>query len=98
MESTVDDLTIAYTDDEGVQTIKELEKHVLTKGAWATLMFKHADLNRTTGEYGEPKVTIKRYQKRQGVYQSRSKFTISSAKQAREIIQVLKEWFEDGEG
>jgi hypothetical protein len=93
MSSTVDELTISYTDDEGTETVKELEKHVLTKGAWSTLLFKHQDLNRTSGEYGAPKVTIKRYQKKQGVYQARSKFTISSEKQAKEIMTVLGEWF-----
>jgi hypothetical protein len=95
LEETIDDLTINYTDEEGVQTILEESKHVLTKGAWTTIMFLHKDLNRTTGEFGESKVTIRRYQKQLGVYKTRSKFTISSAKQAKQIIDILGQWFNE---
>ncbi len=95
MQENIEDLTISYTDDEGLETIKELDKHVLTKGAWSTIMFKHQDFNRTKGEYGEPKVTIKRYQKQQGVYKARSKFTVSSAKQAKSMVEVLNKWFDE---
>ncbi len=90
---TIEDLTITYTEEDGTITVRELSKEVLTKGAWATVMFLHEDLDRASGEYGEPKVTIKRFRKTGGVYRSQSKFTISSAKQAKQMIEILSRWF-----
>ena len=91
MAETVDDLTVTY-EDGGIETIKELDKKVLTKGAWATVIYRYQDWNRTKEEYSPDKYTIRRYQKRDGTYQPKSKFNISSAKQAKEIIAALQEW------
>lgn len=91
--STIDDVTIEWTDDNGVQTVKELDKVILSKGAWATVMFLYQDLDRKTGEFGPSKVRIQRYRKRNDVYSPQSKFNISSAKQARAIIDGLNKWF-----
>lgn len=91
---TVEELSIEYFEEDGTQTIKQLDKAVLTKGAWATVMFLHQDLNRTSKEYSEPKVTIKRFRKMNGMYKSQSKFTISSPKQAKQIIDILSQWTE----
>ena len=43
-------------------------------------------------EYGPDKYTIRRYQKRGGVYQQKSKFNISSKDQAEKIIAALQGW------
>jgi len=51
MAETVDELTIEYTDD-GLVTVKELDKKVLTKGAWATLIYRYQDWDRKKEEYG----------------------------------------------
>ncbi len=91
MAETVEELTVSYQDD-GVETLKELDKKILTKGAWATVIYRYQEWNRTKEQYGEDKYTIRRYQKRDGVYQQKSKFNISSAKQAKEIIEALQEW------
>jgi len=93
MAETVDELTVSYTDG-GVETVKELDKVVLTKGAWATLIYKYQDWNRTKNEYGPEKYTIRRYQKRDGEYQQKSKFNISSAAQAEGIITALQGWID----
>ena len=95
MEADIDSLTVDFTDENGVQVTKELDKKVLTKGAWSTLIFKFAEINKTTGEFGPPKATIRRYQKQQGVYKMRSKFNISSATQAKQLVSVLSDWFEN---
>jgi hypothetical protein len=92
MAGTVDELTANY-EENGVLVVKEIAKEVLTKGAWATLMFLHQDLDRKSGNYGPPKITIRRYQRRDGVYMSRSKFTISSQNQALQIAAKIAEWF-----
>ena len=91
MSETVDGLTINY-EEEGQQTVKELDKQVLTKGAWSTIVFRYQDWNRQKSEFGPDKYSIRRYQKRNGAYQQRSKFNISSADQARQLIAVLEKW------
>ena len=91
MVETVDELTVEYLEGEEM-TVKELDKIVLTKGAWATLMYRYQDLDRKTGDFGPEKYTIRRYQKRNGEYSQRSKFNISSKDQAKSIIQTLTKW------
>jgi hypothetical protein len=91
MAETVEELTVTY-EDGGIETVKELDKKVLTKGAWATVIYRYQDWNRTKEEYSPDKFTIRRYQKRDGEYNQKSKFNISSEKQAREIINALEGW------
>lgn len=94
MAETVDDLTIQY-EDGGVVTVKELDKVVLTKGAWATLLYKYQDYDRAKGDYGPVKFSIRRYQKRDGSYQPKSKFNISSVAQAELLIESLQKWIDE---
>ena len=91
MAETVEELTVTY-EDGGIETVKELDKKVLTKGAWATIIYRYQDWNRSKEEYSPDKFTIRRYQKRDGEYQQKSKFNISSEKQAKEIIIALQDW------
>lgn len=91
MAESVEELTVSYTDN-GIETVKELDKKVLTKGAWATLIFRYQDWNNAKGEYGPDKYTIRRYQKQNGEYRQKSKFNISSKEQAKSIIEALKDW------
>ena len=51
MAETVDELTVEYKEGDDI-TVKELDKVVLTKGAWATLIYRYQDLDRKTGEFG----------------------------------------------
>lgn len=97
MASDVNELTVDF-EEEGRLLCKQLDKRVLSKGAWATVVFRYCDLNRQTGEYGEPKVVINRYQKVNGEYKRRSKFNISSEAQARQVIEILQEWYPRSEG
>ncbi len=91
MAETVDELTVTYKDGD-IETVKELDKKVLSKGAWATVIYRYQDWNRSKEEYGPDKYTIRRYQKRNGEYQQKSKFNISSKDQAKSIIAALEEW------
>ncbi len=91
MAETVDELTVEYVED-GVVTTKELDKVILSKGAWSTIMYRYQEWDRNKQEYGPEKYTIRRYQKRHGKYQMQSKFNISSRDQARSIIEVLEKW------
>lgn len=91
MAETVDELTITYVED-GIETVKELDKEILTKGAWSTIIFRYQDWNRSKEEYGPDKYSIRRYQKRNGQYQQKSKFNISSRDQAEKVINALQKW------
>ena len=95
MASTVDELTIEYSEGDQV-LVKELDKKVLTKGAWATLIYRYQDWDAQNGEFGPEKFSIRRYQKRNGEYFQKSKFNISSAEQARKIIDTLETWIGKG--
>lgn len=96
MASTVDDLSVEYSED-GKLLVKQLDKKVLTKGAWSTIMYQYQDWNKAKEEYGPPKFSIRRYQKRNGEYFQKSKFNISSVDQAKKIIAALEEWIPDSE-
>ncbi|MES2744718.1 MAG: hypothetical protein V4655_04785 [Bdellovibrionota bacterium] len=97
MAETIDAIDIEYTEDDKI-VVKQLDKNVLTRGSWTTIMFLYQELDKNTQEYGAAKVSIRRYQKRNGVYRQQSKFNISSAKQANEMIVALQKWYpKDGE-
>ncbi len=91
MSKSVEELTVNWEQD-GVLLVKELDKVILSKGAWSTVIFKHQDLDRKTGEYGPPKFSIRRYRKMSGEYRQQNKFVISSEKQAAEIRDALSAW------
>mgnify|MGYP001572855408 CR=1 FL=1 len=92
MAETIDDITINFESD-GKLVIKELNKAVLTKGSWTTIMFLYQDLDKKNDTYNPAKVAIRRYQKRGGGYRLQSKFTISNKKQGEKIIEILNGWY-----
>ena len=94
MAETVNDISITYEED-GQVLVKEIDKEILSSGAWATIVFRYQDLDKAKGEYGPDKFTIRRYQKRDGQYQAKSKFNISSTAQAKKLIEVLNKWTQD---
>jgi len=91
MSSDVNELTVNYEED-GILVVKELDKVVLSKGAWATVLFRYQQWDRRKKEYGPDRYTIRRYQKRSGEYIPKSKFNISSRDQAEKIVEALKGW------
>jgi len=91
MASNVDDLTVEFTDG-GIVTVKELDKVILSKGAWATVIYRYKDWDHRKQEYGPDRFTIRRYQKRSGEYSQKSKFNISSREQAEKVVAALQNW------
>lgn len=91
MSETIDDLTISFSED-GTETVRELGKHVLSKGAWTTILYRYQEWNKSKQEYGAVKYSIRRYQKRNNQYWMKSKFNISSDDQAKKIIEILSAW------
>jgi len=92
MAETLDELTYNYEED-GKLVRKELERTVLTKGGWATLMFLFQELDRKSGKFRAPKMAIVRFKKSKGSYRKQSSFNISSEKQARQIVAVFEDWY-----
>ncbi|MBI2343967.1 MAG: hypothetical protein HYV02_06520 [Deltaproteobacteria bacterium] len=94
MAETIDELTINWTDEtDGVQKIRELKKEVLTRGSWTTVMYFFEEWDAKNSGYGEPKIRIQRYQKRGGQFIPQSRFNITNAKQAYQIMDVMTQWY-----
>ncbi len=94
MASTPEELTIAYREGD-LELVKELDKQILSKGAWTTVLFRYQEWNNAKQEYGPEKYSIRRYQKRNGQYQQKSRFNISSKDQARKLVEALNRWIEE---
>jgi hypothetical protein len=94
MAERIEDLTVNYTED-GIDTTKEIDKVVLSKGSWTTILFRYQDWDRAKEAYGPDKYTIRRYQKRNGEYRQQSKFNISSRAQAQALVEALQGWLTD---
>jgi len=94
MATTPEELTVSYREGDR-ELIQELDKVILSKGAWTTILFRYREWNAGKGEYGPEKYSIRRYQKRNGQYLPKSKFNISSKDQAKKIIEALSRWTEE---
>jgi hypothetical protein len=92
MAETVDEITIDWKDENGQQLVRQLKKEVLTSGAWSTIMFMYQDFDKRAGNWGPKKLRVVRYQKRGGKFIPQSKFNISSARQAKQIVENLQRW------
>jgi hypothetical protein len=92
MAETLDELTYDY-EDEGVLVRKQLDKAILTKGSWATLMFLYQELDKASGKFRAPKIAIVRFKKFRGSYRKQSSFNVSSEKQARQITEIFESWY-----
>ena len=94
MAATIDEITINYEED-GQQLVRETGKVVLSKGAWTTILFKYNNWKAANNDWDKDMYTIRRYQKRNGEYLQKSKFNISSAKQAKLLVDALSEWIDE---
>ena len=95
MAESIDELSYDYEED-GRLVRKELDRKVLSKGAWSTVMFLFQELDKKTEEWRAPKIAIVRYKKFNGMYRKQSGFNISSEKQARAIVEAIEGWFDEG--
>jgi len=93
MAETVDELTVSYSEGE-TEIVQELDKAILSKGSWATVLFRYREWDRTKETYGPEKYSIRRYQKRGGEFRQQSKFNISSKTQAQALIDALQRWLD----
>ncbi len=96
MAEKVEDITINYEED-GVLLVKELDKEILSKGAWTTILFKYQNWEKANQQYGPEKYTIRRYRKINNQYLPQSKFNISNTAQAKKIAETLLNWINEQE-
>jgi hypothetical protein len=94
MAETIDEITMNYEED-GVQIVKELDKVVLSRGAWSTIIFKYQQWEKGKEQYSEDRYSIRRYRKMKGAYSQQSKFNISGRDQAAKLAEILKKWSEE---
>jgi len=92
MVETLDELTYDYEED-GVLVRKQLDRTVLTQGGWATVMFLFQEIDRKSGRFRPPKMSIVRFKKTRGSYRKHSSFNISTESQARQIAAVFESWY-----
>ena len=91
MASDVNDITMDYEED-GILIVKELDKEILSKGAWTTILFRYQNWDKVKKEYKDDSYAIRRYQKVNGEYMQKSKFNITNSKQADKIVSALQRW------
>jgi hypothetical protein len=94
MAETIDEITVNY-EENGRQVVEELDKEILTRGAWTTILFRFREYDDAKDDFGPEKYTIRRYRKIGGEFRFQSKFNISSVKQARQIVDTLSRWLEE---
>jgi hypothetical protein len=92
MAETLEELSYNY-EDEGKLVRKEVNRAVLSKGAWATVMFLYQELDRQKEAWRDPKIAIVRFKKSGGQYRKQSSFNISSERQARQIVDIIEQWY-----
>lgn len=92
MSESIDELSVERWE-EGELVEKQLEKEVLTRGAWTTILYQSQELDPKTKQFKAPGARLIRYRKVRGQYKPQSKFHISSAKQAVAIAAILQQWF-----
>jgi hypothetical protein len=92
MVETLEELSYDAEED-GTLVRKELDRAILTKGGWSTVMFLFQELDRPSGKFRAPQMAIVRFRKARGLYRKQSAFVISSGPQARQFAQVFGRWY-----
>lgn len=92
MASDYDQLSINYEED-GQVLVEQLDKVVLNKGLWTTVLFLYRERDRNTGDFGPPKAGLRRYQKVSGQFRKRDAINFS-AKTAPAVVEHLRKWFD----
>jgi capsule polysaccharide export protein KpsE/RkpR len=91
MASDIDELTIQY-EEEGQVLVEELDKLILNRGAWTTILFLYREWNAAAEDFSPPKAGLRRYQKSKGVFRKRDGINLT-AKNVSTLIAQLQSWF-----
>jgi hypothetical protein len=93
MVETLEELTYDSEEEDGTLVRKQLDRAVLTRGGWSTVMFLFQELDRASGKFRAPKMAVVRFKKARGLYRKQSSFLISSGPQARQFAEVFERWY-----
>ena len=63
MNETIDDLTVQF-EENGQVIVNELDKVVLSKGAWTTILFRYQQWQPEKDSIGPDMYEIRRYKKK----------------------------------
>jgi hypothetical protein len=89
----LEDITIAY-EENGEEIIKEEDKFILAKGAWSTVAYLYRQKDKN-GEFGDKRVRLVRYKKRNGKYLTHAKFNLTGPAQVEKLVEKLNEWYSE---
>jgi hypothetical protein len=78
---------------DGVLVREQLDRVVLSQGAWSTVMFLYRELDRATGAWRAPKMTIVRFQRWRGGWRKHAAFNVADEAQARRLTSVFEGWY-----
>jgi len=87
----LDELTYDL-DEDGALVRRQLERVVLTRGAWSTVLFLYEELDRRTGAFRPPRAAVVRFQKVRGGYRKHSAFVVGSADEMGVLLSTLGRW------
>ncbi len=91
MASDIDELTIQY-EEEGQVLVEELDKLILHRGAWTTVLFLYREWDAKAEDFSQPKAGLRRYQKTGGVFRKRDAINLTE-KNIPLLIGQLQKWF-----
>lgn len=90
------ELTVRY-EEAGVVVVEELAHAVLAASpTWTTIAFLSRERDKVSGEFGGPRVSIRRYKKRGGRFVVDKHFTLTTRTQALALQAALGTWLADG--
>lgn len=80
------------TEQDGIQVVKQLDKAVLSRGAWVTIAFLYEEWDPEANKFGPPKVTLRKFRRYHGGYKQEAKFNISTLQEAATLAHKLLDW------
>ena len=94
MSATIDGITMHVQVDNQI-LVKELDKLILSRGVWTTILFKYQDWDKRKLKFRHVMYSIRRYHKTNDDYRQISKLNIMDTQSAL-IAEKLIEWLEGG--
>ena len=91
MASDIDELTIQY-EEEGQVLVEELDKLILHRGAWTTILFLYREWDTKSENFSPPKAGLRRYQKIGGIFRKRDAINLTE-KNIPMLMDQLQSWF-----
>jgi len=89
----LEEISVAY-EENGEEIIKEEDKFILAKGAWSTVAYLYRQKDKN-GDFGDKRVRLVRYKKRNGKYLTHAKFNLTGPVQVEKLMEKLNEWYSE---